>query len=55
MPKPTKQTSPRVSSLAGKGLAGGKLTPAQQKSVYASALNQDEEGQSKPKPKPKRP
>ncbi|MEH6695011.1 MAG: hypothetical protein V7675_08205 [Hyphomonas sp.] len=37
-----KQSSPRVSSLAAKGLAGGKLTPSQQKSVYASALGQDE-------------
>lgn len=43
-----KQSSPRVSSLAAKGLAGGKLTPKQQKSVYASALSQDEKkGQGK--------
>lgn len=37
-----KKTGDRVSSLAAKGLAGGKLTKAEQKSVYASALGQDE-------------
>lgn len=37
-----KKTSDRVSSLAAKGLAGGKLTPKEQKSVYTSALGQDE-------------
>lgn len=42
-----KQTRQPVSSLAAKGLAGGKLTAKEQKSVYASALGQDE----KPKPK----
>lgn len=42
IPMAKKQTSQKVSSLAAKGLAGGKLTPKQQKSVYASALGQDE-------------
>ena len=42
-----KQTSDKVSSLASKGLRGEKLTPKQQKSVYASALGQDEKGKKK--------
>ncbi|WPM82826.1 hypothetical protein [Brucella pseudintermedia] len=37
-----KTTSDKVSSLAAKGLAGGKLTKTEQKSIYASALGQDE-------------
>ena len=51
----TKKTSDRVSSLAAKGLAGGKLTPAQQRTVYGSALGQDESSRSKPSPKAKTP
>jgi hypothetical protein len=34
------QTGSKAASLAAKGLAGGKLTPSQQKTVYASALTQ---------------
>jgi hypothetical protein len=34
------RTGPTPASLAGRGLAGEKLTPAQQKTVYASALTQ---------------
>lgn len=34
------QTGKQVASFASKGLRGEKLTPSQQKSVYASALNQ---------------
>lgn len=45
-----KVTTPPVSTLASKGLRGGKLTPTEQKRVYASALGQDEtKGQSKKK------
>ena len=45
----TKQTRPSVSTLASKGLRGEKLTPKEQKTVYASALGQDEKkGQKKP-------
>lgn len=42
-----KETRPPVSSLAAKGLSGGKLTPTEQKRVYASALGQDEHGKKK--------
>lgn len=34
------KTGKSAASLAGKGLSGKKLTPAQQKKVYASALTQ---------------
>jgi hypothetical protein len=34
------RTGKSAASLAGKGLGGQKLTPAQQKRVYASALTQ---------------
>jgi hypothetical protein len=34
------QTGKSAASLAGKGLSGQKLTPSQQKKVYASALTQ---------------
>ncbi len=37
-----KTTGDKVASWAAKGLAGGKLTPSQQKSIYASTLSQDE-------------
>jgi hypothetical protein len=37
-----KVTSPSVASLAGKVLAGQKPTPAQIKTLAASALSQDE-------------
>jgi hypothetical protein len=41
--KPTKQTSPKVSSLASGVLAGRiKPTPKQVKSLAATALGQDE-------------
>lgn len=47
---PKKQSSSKVSSLASKGLRGGKLTKSEQKSVYASALGQDEKkGQGRKK------
>lgn len=36
----SEQTSKEVARLAGKGLSGQKLTPAQQRKVYASALTQ---------------
>jgi hypothetical protein len=39
---PKKETSPRVSKIAGKGLAGGKLTKEEQAAVNASATSQDE-------------
>lgn len=46
-----KVTRPPVSTLASKGLRGEKLTAAEQKRVYASALGQDEtKGQGKRKP-----
>jgi hypothetical protein len=34
------QTGAKAASLAGRGLAGERLTPSQQRTVYASALNQ---------------
>lgn len=46
----SKQSSSRISTLASKGLRGEKLTQKEQKSVYASALSQDEKkGQGKSK------
>lgn len=43
MPKrPTKQSSPRVSTLASKILAGKKPTTAEAKTLAASVLSQDE-------------
>jgi hypothetical protein len=36
----SEKTGKAAASLAGKGLSGQKLTPAQQKRVYASALTQ---------------
>lgn len=39
---PKKQTSDRVSSLAGKVLAGKKPTPKQIKTLAGTALGQDE-------------
>ena len=38
----TKQSSPKVSSLAAKVLAGKKPTPAEVKTLAASVLTQDE-------------
>ena len=44
----TKQSSSKVSSLAGKVLAGKKPTQAQVKTLAASVLSQDEtKGQKK--------
>ena len=37
-----KQSSPSVSSLAGKVLAGKKATPAETRKLAASVLSQDE-------------
>jgi len=34
------RTSSKVATLAGKALAGEKLTPAQEKTIAASALTQ---------------
>lgn len=34
------KTGKSAASLAGKGLSGQKLTPSQQKKIYASALTQ---------------
>jgi hypothetical protein len=46
-----KVTRPPVSTLASKGLRGEKLTPTEQKRVYASALGQDEtKGKGSKKP-----
>ena len=45
MPKkkaPTKQTGDKVSSIAGKVLAGKKPTAAEAKKLAASVLSQDE-------------
>ena len=43
-----KVTRPPISTLASKGLRGEKLTKAEQKRVFASALGQDEtKGQKK--------
>jgi hypothetical protein len=39
---PKKETSSRVSKIAGKGLAGGELTKKEQAAVNASATSQDE-------------
>ena len=39
---PKKETGSRVSKIAGKGLAGGKLTKKEQAAVNASATSQDE-------------
>jgi hypothetical protein len=36
----SEKTGKSAASLAGKGLSGQKLTPAQQKKIYASALTQ---------------
>jgi hypothetical protein len=47
-----KQSSPSVSSLAGKVLAGAKkATPAEQKTLAASVLSQDEKKGQKSPPK----
>lgn len=40
--RPKKQTSDRISSLAGKVLAGKKPTTKQAKALAGSALGQDE-------------
>jgi hypothetical protein len=50
--KPKKQTSDRVSSIAGKVLAGKKPTLAETKALAASVLSQDE---TKGKRKSKKP
>jgi hypothetical protein len=42
-----KQTNQPVSKLASQGLRKDNLTPTQRKSVYASALGQDEKGKKK--------
>lgn len=36
----SEKTGGKAATLAGKGLSGQKLTPSQQKTVYASALTQ---------------
>ena len=47
---PKKQSSPKVSSIAGKVLAGKKPTPTQAKTLAASVLSQDEKkGQGRKK------
>lgn len=47
---PTKQTSPRVSSLASNVLAGrAKPTASQTRTLAASVLSQDEKKGQKPK------
>lgn len=47
---PKKQSSSKVSTLAGKVLAGQKATPQQAKMLAASVLSQDEKaGQPKKK------
>jgi hypothetical protein len=38
----TKQSSPKISSLAAKVLAGKKATPAEAKKLAGSVLSQDE-------------
>lgn len=48
---PTKQSSSKVSTLAGKVLAGHKPTPKQAKSLAASVLSQDETKGQGPKKK----
>lgn len=47
MTKTPRQTSDKVSTIASKILRGEKVSPAQVKSVAASALGQDQ----KPRPK----
>jgi hypothetical protein len=47
---PPRQTSPKVSTLASKVLSGSvKLTPAQVKTLAASALGQDQTKGQKPR------
>jgi hypothetical protein len=50
----SEQTGKSAATLAGKGLSGKKLTPAQQRTVYASALTQaPNQAARKTKPKAK--
>lgn len=49
--KPTKESSPKVSTLAGKVMAGKKPTPAESKRLAASVLSQDETKGQKRKPR----
>lgn len=44
-----KQSSSKVSTLAGKVLGGKKATPAEAKKLAASVLSQDEKKGQKPK------
>ena len=46
---PKKETGSRVPKIAGKGLAGGKLTKKEQAVVNTSATSQDETPKKTPK------